>query len=85
MGQTLKAGTYRVRASMVSGEVESQLLYTYIAGSDTKRSAVIDFREECDIYENLILRDGDVLIPMNCEITLIPADYDLNEYADQLF
>lgn len=85
VGQTLKAGTYRVRASMVSGEVESQLLYTYIAGSDTKRSAVIDFREECDIYENLILRDGDVLIPMNCEITLIPADYDLNEYADQLF
>lgn len=84
IGGELGAGTYQV--TWISGDLDqSEVIYTYTSQSDMKRSGFIEFDEECKQYANLILRDGDVLAPLNCRIKLEPAEYDLSDYADQLF
>lgn len=84
VGDMLGAGTYQV--TWVSGDLdESEMIYTYTAGSGRKRSGFIEFDEECKQYENLIFQDGDVLVPLNCTIKLEPAEYDLSGYAQYLF
>lgn len=83
-GDDLEAGTYRV--VWVSGDEQtSEALYTYTDTEGSKRSSTIEFCGECKQYENLILRERDVLVPLNCQLKLETAEYDLSAYSMQQY
>ena len=82
VGKELPAGTYR--AYRTGGEGRGSLIIKYASGNEGESASSIEFSDESEEFENLVLTEGSMLMTLNCEITLEPAEYDLSDYADDI-
>ena len=82
VGRDLPAGTYR--AFRTGGEESGSLVIKYGSGNEGERASLIDFSDEAEQFENLVLTEGSMLMTLNCGVTLEPAEYDLSDYGDYI-
>ena len=82
VGEDLEPGTYL--ASMTDeSESYGTLVHRYTSSYDTEEIDNLTFTEEQPQFQNLILKEGDVLVTVNCSVSLEPAQYDLSGYRGQ--
>lgn len=82
-GIDFPAGTYR--AICENGAYHSSLLIKHYSAAEYEMAAMVEFPEGRSEYQNLILTEGDLLVTINGDITLEPAEYDLSDYADSAY
>lgn len=81
-GEDFPAGTYRVYDQTPEGVYSGglrTLVHKYDSSYDDERVENIIFTEKSGEYQNLILKEGDVLVKLNCDIVLEPAEYEISE------
>lgn len=79
VGEDLEAGTYLVTATEnLTGY--GSLIHRYVNSFDTQETEIMSFTQDQSQYQNLIVREGDVLVTVNCTVRLSPAEYDLSRY-----
>ena len=79
VGEDLKPGTY---CAVLEGgrETYGSLVHRYKTTYDSEDTEYLFFSEEQPEFQNLILKEGDALLTVNCTIRLKPAEYDLGDY-----
>lgn len=77
-GEDFPAGTYCLTCTSRE-QGTAMLIYKYLDHSGYEDYEQIMFFEGTDRVENITFAEGDVLMELNCEITLIPAEFDLSD------
>lgn len=78
-GEDFEPGTYCV---FLEGDEEGygSLVHRYKTTYDSEDTEYLFFTEEQPEFQNLILKEGDALLTVNCAVRLKPAEYDLEDY-----
>ena len=77
-GEDFPAGTYCLTCTSRE-QGTAMLIFKYLDYSGYEDYEQIMFYEGTDRVENITFAEGDVLMKLNCEITLTPAEFDLSD------